>query len=399
MPQRSLSSHAAVVLSGAVLLLAAQVALADEQPKLTRIQPQIEEGLAQAVHVSNAHLVHTTQLLPGADAGDDVARQSAAVLAKLDDLLQTFGSQHGDVVKLNVYVRDAAAREAFDRQLVPWSAGQPAAVAYVVTPLLDPQAAVGIDAVFAGREVGFTDGASVLEGDDGKTIAALLPRGDVVYVSGQAEPGNLPEATRATLEGLRRTLRHLELNLQHVVQLKCFLVPMSDVASVNAEIAKFFGDHPAPPVSHVEWRSGSYPIEIELVAWAPPEPSKQSVSYSGLPWLKSSPVYSRVARIHGDERIYVSGLYSPDAGEGTQEVTGAFERLKVVLEATGSDLKHLAKATYSVSGDATSSALNAVRPTLYDPQRPPAASKAMVRGVAAEKRTLTMDFIGAPVKK
>src|SRR5690606_29863864 len=102
--------------------------------------------------------------------------QAASVLAKLDELLQTFGSQQRDVVKLNVYVRDAAARVAFDKQLVPWSAGQPPAVAYVVTPLPEAKAAVGIDAVFAGREVGFTDGASVLEGDDGKTIAALLPR-------------------------------------------------------------------------------------------------------------------------------------------------------------------------------------------------------------------------------
>jgi hypothetical protein len=32
----------------------------------------------------------------------------------------------------------------------------------------------------------------------------------------------------------------------------------------------------------------------------------------------------------------------------------------------------------------------------YDPQRPPAASKAMVRGTGREKRTITWDMIAVP---
>ena len=48
------------------------------------------------------------------------------------------------------------------------------------------------------------------------------------------------------------------------------------------------------------------------------------------------------------------------------------------MEQTGSDWKHLAKATYYVTDDEVSKAHNAIRPKYYDPERPPAASKAMV---------------------
>jgi len=60
---------------------------------------------------------------------------------------------------------------------------------------------------------------------------------------------------------------------------------------------------------------------------------------------------------------------------------------------------NLAKATYYVSTDATSKALNVLRPNYYDPKRPPAASKALVPGVGREGRTLTLDMIAVPAKK
>jgi hypothetical protein len=69
------------------------------------------------------------------------------------------------------------------------------------------------------------------------------------------------------------------------------------------------------------------------------------------------------------------------------------------MDVSGSDLKHLVKATYYVSGDAVSLGLNQLRPRYYDPLRPPAASKAIVPGVGYSSRTLTMDMIAVPVPR
>jgi enamine deaminase RidA (YjgF/YER057c/UK114 family) len=69
-----------------------------------------------------------------------------------------------------------------------------------------------------------------------------------------------------------------------------------------------------------------------------------------------------------------------------------------VLGQTGSDLRHLAKATYYVSDEQTSRALNELRPEYFEEGRAPAASKAMVSGTGMDGRAITMDMIAVPVK-
>jgi hypothetical protein len=64
--------------------------------------------------------------------------------------------------------------------------------------------------------------------------------------------------------------------------------------------------------------------------------------------------------------------------------------------AAGSDLKHLVKATYYVTDNDVSTWHNKLRPSYYAPERPPAASKAMVLGTGREKRTITWDLIAVP---
>lgn len=363
-----------------------------------------------AVRVRNAMLVHTTQLLPRDLAA---ASQNADVLKQLDLLLASFGSARQDVVKLNLYVQSADVRDAFLEELSTWANGELPAVTTVATRLpahagadspTTGQATVALDAVFVSRRESAVAGPTrmhieALGGPARLAHVSLLPRGDVVYVSGQADPGELQDATRLTLGSLERTLAHLGLSQGDIVQLKCFLQPMTDVARVNQQIAEFFGEATVPPVSHVEWISGSLPIEIELIAWAPPAESDQTVSYSALPWMTSSPVYSRVARVHGDDRLYVGGLSSTNPGDGAAEVQAVFNELQQVLAAGGSDLLHLAKATYYVSSDEASGQLNALRPTYYDPTRPPAASKAMVGDVGIRERTLVLDMIAGPASR
>ena len=391
-PRRTLPMSLFVLMGSALV--------SGEEIRIQRIASRTGQGFPSAVRVANAPLVHTTQLLPAKPASDDTRSEGLRLLGELERLMAEYRSRRDDLVKLNVYVRNAEARTAFLEDLSKWSTGELPAVAFVTTPLPDPDAGVGLDAVFVSRRamaeaIPTRDLIQKKENADWSQ-ASVLPVGDVVYISGQAQPGELATATRKTLEELHRTLKHLGLDKKHIVQVKCFVEPMREIASVNRQIEAFFGSEAIPPVSHVEWISPSLPIEIELVAFAPPMKSAETIRYMTPPWMKSSPVFSRLARIHGTDRIYISGLYAAKKGTGAEQVRAIFAELKQVLQETDSDLEHLAKGTYYVSDDEASGELNRLRPEYYDPQRPPAASKAAVTGVGIADRTLTIDMIAAP---
>jgi enamine deaminase RidA (YjgF/YER057c/UK114 family) len=219
-----------------------------------------------------------------------------------------------------------------------------------------------------------------------------LPAGSRVYISGQADPGSdLAQATRRTLEGLDRTLAHVGLDRSRVVRVKAFLRPMTAAEEVEREVVAFFGSEAVPPLTLVEWQSKN-PIEIELIVAGDRKPAGNSVEYLTPPGLKPSPVFSRVARVNGGDLVYVSGLYGPAQSSGARQVESIFEVLGKHLEAAGSDFRHLVKATYYVTDEDASRALNELRSKYYDPARPPAASKALA-GVDAAGRTITLDMI------
>src|SRR5262249_10281404 len=91
--------------------------------------------------------------------------------------------------------------------------------------------------------------------------------------------------------------------------------------------------------------------------------------------------------------VYTSGLYGRTATDAAGQVREAFAVLGDLLKETGSDFRHLAKATYYVADEETSRKLNELRPNYYDPRRPPAASKAVVPGVASPGKTGPLDMI------
>lgn len=362
--------------------------------EIRRFQLRAKQGLHLAVRVSDYALVHTTQFL-----GSKSADEPSVVIRQLSAELKKHRATPKDLVKLNVYVTSLDARKQFVASLRKWlneAKARPPAVSFVTTPL-PGGVALAVDGIFAVD----SDERSVIRfsRQEPFALSALLPKGDVVYVSGQAEPGDLAQATRATMQGLLRTLKHMRLSPNDIVRIKCFLKPMKDVATVTREIRSALPSGLLPPISHVEWIAGSRPIEIELVARAPSQPATSSVTYLTPPWMKSSPVFSRVSRIHGNDRIYVAGLYAQQPSKGSEQTSQIFGTLRSVLAEAGSDLKHMSKATYYVSEAETSAALNKLRPTLFDPRRPPAASKAMVGDVGADKRTITIDMIAAPLKK
>jgi enamine deaminase RidA (YjgF/YER057c/UK114 family) len=268
------------------------------------------------------------------------------------------------------------------------------AATFVVGTLAYPDALVAMDAVATAPKVDSVRRfrSESLGGAAGTTHVAVLPSGPAVFVSGQYAEGGLAEAARKTLQSLRETLANLGLGDDSVVQVKAFLRPMSDMSLVEKEIVSFYGGRRVPPVVFVEWTLDP-PIEIELVAaGAPPGDGSEALRFLTPPGLTASPIFSRVTLVNRGKLVYVSGLYG--SGDAEAQVRGIFGSLKSVLEKTGCDFRHLVKATYYVSDDPTTLQLKKIRGEVYDPERPPGASKAGVRGVGVEGKSITIDMIG-----
>lgn len=380
-----------------VLLARTGVLNSAEPPTgIESVKRDLRTGTSQAVIVGKVPLVHTHQVFdPKAEQHpSDYTAQVAAAFQELAGVLESFGSHPARIARLNVYVKsDEVAnevREMFSRSKAPGAA----AMTFARGNLARPERLVALDAIATANDTTKSIWSPpVLRGP--KSTAALVQPGRTVYIAGQAEKKpTLREATQATLEGLRKTLQHYGLGLEHVVQIKSFMTPIASQADVEDEIARFFGEWAVPPLSFVEWQS-TLPIEIELIASAPFQ-SGPGVEYSTPPGMVASPIYSRVAIVNSPKTIYIAGLYGP---EGNGEIRGIFTTLADVCREAGSDLKHLVKATYYVGSDDASSQLNAIRPEFYDPQRPPSASKALVRGVGLAGRSITIDMIAVPIGK
>jgi enamine deaminase RidA (YjgF/YER057c/UK114 family) len=363
------------------------------------VRPDDATETSMAVVVDGAaNLAFTEQIMPvGADdkviAPGRVDEQVGAVLDRLESTLKDANSGLERLVKVDVYVARPDAIAAFQKSFARRIAGKarPAA-SFVVGALSRAEALVAIDAIAVTSVSGVKPGGRF----------AILPVGPKAFVSGQADPdADLALATRKTLEGLSATLKFVGSDRSQVVRLKAFMQPMTAAsrAAIEREVSAFFGGKDVPPLSLVEWRSSpNQPIEIEVVA-ASREAVDVPVEYLTPPALKASPLFSRVARVNEGPVIYVSGLYGLSATTGAAQVETIFDKLAAVLSEAGSDFRHLAKATYYVSDEAASRALNDLRPRYFDPKRPPAASKAFVAGVGLEQRTVTLDMIAVPTAR
>lgn len=344
-----------------------------------------------AVIAPDGPLIHTTQISAMAtEPGANTAAHVVATLHGIDKTIRTAGGDPKQVIKLNVVANTQATAEVVRGVIRKhFAGGMLPAVTFAIGKLPDPRAVIAIDAVAIGAKP-FARTKS----------AALLPSGPRAYISGQAEKGTtVAEATAKTLKSLGKTLEFLGAKPADVIQAKCFLTPMSAAADVVCEFGTVFGAN-SLPIVFVEWDRTSVPIEIELIVRCP---AGAALAANGGPiefltptGLSASPVFARVTRVNSPRVIYVSGLVSPKPGTGAEEVTELFGQLSDVLSKSGSDLRHLVKATYLVSGDDVSGKLNELRPRFYDPRRPPAASKAMVPEVAAKDRSIVVDLIAVP---
>ncbi len=350
-------------------------------------------GGARAVAVTRGVLVHTTQLtsdLSGAAGLHEVLDKLRSLAGGNDGLRQT--------IKLNLYLADPADMGVVKKLVAEYWPEEGVRPAITVLPgALPENKAVACDAVYTG-------GVEVRRGNaKSREIRPAPPKREILYVSGRAASGELGEAASGTMRELFSVLEHCGSSPSQVIQVKAFLQPVERAQELIDAIKASFGEAPVPPLVCVEWTSPSRATEIELIATGPRNggnaDSTETVSYETPPGDKPSPVYSRVALVRGGTLIYTSGLAMADedqvqaAGFGDAQVRSVFAQLKGLTESLGSDSRHLAKATYYVSDEEVSKALNDLRPQFYDPERPPAASKVSVRDLGQGNKTLLIDMI------
>lgn len=381
-----------------------------QEPAANTAQSSIEyvpmdapEGMSQAVIVQGAPLVYTRQLLPVDKAGklvgeDSVDKQIEQVLDNLEAVLKDSGSGLDKLVRLNIYALApttvSRVRELLSKRL---DASVRPAISPVQTPLPLRGAVVALDAVATGADGGETvtlKRCEAVAGDKNQADAAVLPRGGIAYLSGVPDAGTMTEsAVVRSMSKLMRTLEHLKLSPKDVAHVKIFLQPVTSAEEVLELVREFFPDQAMPPVVFVEWLA-TVPIEIEMVARLPQkDETGEGVEFYTPPEYCPSSTFSRVALLKTDRQIYISGQYAREPSRGQPQAEFVFQQLQEILDKTGSDMRHLVKATYYVCDDDAARWVDRTRPTVFDPDRPPAASKLMVHAVGMEGRTMTIDMI------
>ena len=360
-------------------------------------------GLSRAVVVQGYSLAYTRQLLPldreGKLRGNgSVDKQIEQVLNNLDAVLESSGSSLGQLVRVNIYSLAPSTTDRVREQLSKRldSSVRPT-LTEVLTPLPHRDALVAVDAVAVASELDnrvTLRHCEALGHDPDFADAAVLPRGGVAYLSGvPGESGLTESAVDTSMKALWKMLGDLKLSASQIVQLKVFLRPASSADEVLRNLKAYFPNQITPPVIFVEWLAPP-PVEIELISQLPvSDQPTPNVEYYNPSDVSRMQIFSRAALVRTERQIYVSGLFARKAGGGQDQALDVFDQLQGILAKTGSDLRHLAKATYYVSDESSARGMDRARLWLYDQDRPPAASKCMVHGVGQPNRTLTMDMI------
>ena len=412
----------------AALSLAVPITLHAQQDQPVRyIQAEragAVEGTSAAAIVGDVPLAHTGLILPidpdgyrkGMLVGEgDAGRQFHRVVVNLRRALESVGSGLDRLVKVNVYATSRQALEAAKQRFAEaMPEGVKPAANFALTRLPTEGALVALDAVAVAPKNAERDnrnGARSSTGSDGNENRAagdkvggakvsVMPPGGAAYYSGQVvwdDPGdsNRPDTTKETLEAFEKRLEYLNLDRSNVARVKVHVTDMKDADAVRRAVKSFFGPD-APPLVLIGW-DHQLPVEIEMLAYAPPQSFQKQqqgpVQHINPPFLSASPAYSRIARVHGGKRIFISGLYARQPGNHEQQIRDIFRQLGRILEKTGSDFDHLVKAHYATIGREPWGPLHQVRTELYDPDRSPTSTLTPMEQLGMKDRTITIQMI------
>ena len=383
--------------------------VASPSGKFTPSPPEVrclklgDEEAPSVIYVQGYPLVFTGQVFPEAEKSgaipDALEDQLALAWKRLETILEKAGSKKGKIVRIGICIAqedDASPARVFVRQ--QFSKDWLPAITTVVTPLPYPKSRVAFDAV-AYLEGQPEDVRLVRLSDDPNAPhdAAVCPQGGLVFFSGQPDKNPLPRAVENAMKALFETAQNLHVEKKDILQIRVFLQPMSEAPAVLSELRKAFPEGAMPPVIFVEWIA-SAPVEIEMIARLPAQADLGGdvVRFYNPPGVKPSATFSRVTLVRTDRFIFFPALLSRKDGSGAEQVDDIFAQLIEGLKVVGSDIRHLLKATYYVVDKEASDAVDDVRKKLYDPQRPPAASKVTIHGVGQAGRTVSVDMIAAP---
>jgi enamine deaminase RidA (YjgF/YER057c/UK114 family) len=391
----------------------------EEEPSssISYVDRQEDSGMSMAITIDDVPLAHTGQMLPIDRNGDlvgrsDLEQQYGRVMDNLRQALKAGNSSMNQTVQLRFYVKHEVDTDTV-RQLLAktFSGSHKPTVSYVVSHLPHPEALVAADAVALSsndsRAVSVHRGSD-LPGTADQGDVAIMPRGNKVYLSGQTEPGQMIESTVNVMKSLLGTAAWVGLDASDIVQVKAFMHPIADAEAVEDTVRSFFREGLAPPFVAVEWHDASYlsylsleeedgpvPIEIEILLSRGETEAEDSeaVTYSTPPWMGQPEYYSRIAEMHSGRMLFVSGLYA-EAENPRAELEAMYQQMGSILDRTGSGFEHLLKGTYYVTNEASSVALNQIRPEYYPSYEAPTSSKMPVRATGRSNSTVTFDMIG-----
>jgi enamine deaminase RidA (YjgF/YER057c/UK114 family)/dienelactone hydrolase len=377
--------------------------LAAEKPKaaLRFHRPDANAHFSDGVAAPAAPLLWTSQFaatLP-MDPGGDVEPAVAAVVASLTATLQRAGCSLADLVRLQVAVDDDAQTPAVLAALERHLPDAHPAVS-IVTAAPGADAGLLIDAVAVAAPSRATDQVHIVPGPEG--TAAVIPTGAKVFLSGLAASGEPRAAVAGTIGQLAASLDGLGLGWGHVGQIRVFHQASLARSEVIDLVRQAVGVEPCPPVVAAVW-TGGLPVEIEVVAHDPTSRDSadgdETIFFITPAGVTPSAGYTRIVRISAGPTIWTGGMVaSGDAADGDSEAGDVFDRVVRTVEALGGDRRHLVKATYFVTSDEAAASLRRVRATVYERERPPAASLVAVRGVGHAHRGQSIDMIAVPAQ-
>jgi neutral ceramidase len=370
-------------------------------------------GKSAAVVVQDSPLAHTALLVPLDKSGKlvgpgDAQAQTQFLIEQLRQVLATAESSLDRLVRLNVYAATPAdvksveqtIASAFDSKAKP-------AMTLVAGDMPYKGVLVTIDGVAASSD-NTSSGVSIRTNNEvfhepKQSHVAILPPGEKAFLSGwiSRTEGNLETVVDGTLEFQIKLLEQLGGRQNGVVQIRAFVNMSRQRETVQRSVTKLFKDQEAvPPIVFAPWsREGAPEIEF-IAAGRPPRDVPQNpprVEYFNVPGMGASPVFSRASRVNSDRLIYVSGIVARSDSDAESQVREILGRLQRTLRISGSDLRHMAKATYYLADREATTALGKVRRELYDPKRPPAASAFLSQSVGYENRSANVDMIAVPV--
>src|SRR5262245_14738690 len=218
--------------------------------------------------------------LSAPDAGADVARQTSAALARLDERLRAETSTLADVVVITVYLRRPADFAAMNGAYKQAWQGMPPTRTTVVAELLTRDALVEIAATAmpSGAERRLVHPAPWAVSPNPYSYG--VRSGDTLFLSGLISrngrdntvvTGDITVQTRVVLENARELLEAAGLSLAHVASARVFLPDLADFEAMNRVYREYF---PAAPPARATVGAGltgpAYKVEMTFVASAGP---------------------------------------------------------------------------------------------------------------------------------